>query len=41
MPYNDPDIAARYEEFRRIFMEFGLYWGAVNIAPSKPALTPV
>lgn len=32
---------ANYEEFRRIFIEFGLYWGAVNIAPSKPALTPV
>jgi len=31
---------ANYEEFRRIFVEFGIYWGAVNIAPSKPLLTP-
>ena len=26
-----------YDEFKRIFVELGLYWGGVNIAPSKPA----
>ena len=29
---------ADYKEFRRIFVELGLYWGGVNIAPSRPAL---
>ena len=32
---------ANYEEFRRIFVELGLYWGGVNIAPAKPTLTSV
>ena len=27
---------ADYQEFRRIFMELGLYWGRVNVAPSRP-----
>jgi CheY-like chemotaxis protein len=30
---------ANYEEFRRIFVELGVYWGGVNIAPAKPTLT--
>ncbi len=32
---------ADYQEFRRIFVELGLYWGGVNIAPSRPALARV
>jgi CheY-like chemotaxis protein len=27
---------ADYQEFRRIFMELGLYWGKVNVSPSRP-----
>jgi two-component system response regulator len=29
---------ADYQEFRRIFVELGLYWGRVNVAPVRPAL---
>ena len=29
---------ANYEEFKRVFVELGLYWGGVNIAPNRPAL---
>src|SRR5437867_1161270 len=27
---------ADYQEFRRIFIELGLYWGRVNVAPTRP-----
>ncbi len=27
-----------YEQFKRTFIELGLYWGGVNVAPSRPAL---
>jgi CheY-like chemotaxis protein len=29
---------ADYQEFRRIFIELGFYWGRVNVAPRRPAL---
>ena len=29
---------ADYQEFRRIFIELGLYWGRVNVAPKRPVL---
>ena len=29
---------ADYQEFRRIFIELGLYWGRVNVAPVRPTL---
>src|SRR5947207_1911634 len=29
---------ADYQEFRRIFMELGLYWGRVNVSPSRPLM---
>jgi two-component system response regulator len=29
---------ADYQEFRRIFIELGLYWGRVNVAPARPEL---
>ena len=32
---------ADYQEFRRIFVELGLYWGRVNVAPVRPPLVTI
>jgi len=32
---------ANYDEFKRVFVELGLYWGGVNIAPNRRVATIV